>query len=95
MCTRNDATHATARCKSGSHGKRKKGSSTVTSHNLEFKTFNTSPGYYCTDVYRNNVRVFCGTAYASPDTSLIDTMRAIFEDREYVKAKHFDGLSVY
>jgi len=67
----------------------------MTSHNLEFKTFNTSPGFYCTDVYRNNVRVFCGTAFASPDTSLIYTIKAILEDAEFTQYKHFDGLNVY
>ena len=37
---------------------------------ISFVTYETSPGYYCCDVYRNDVRIVTGAAYSSPDTAL-------------------------
>jgi hypothetical protein len=37
---------------------------------ISFVTYETSPGFYCCDVYRNDVRVVAGAAYSSPDTAL-------------------------
>jgi len=42
---------------------------------VKFVTFNPSNGNYCTDIYRDGHRVYCGSAFASPDTSLLNAIQ--------------------
>ena len=42
---------------------------------VEFVTFNPSNGNYCTDIYRDGKRVYCGSAFSSPDTSLLNAIQ--------------------
>lgn len=37
---------------------------------MSFVVYETSPGNYCCDVYRNDRRIITGQAYSSPDTAL-------------------------
>ena len=48
-------------------------------HNLKFVTFESSPGFYCCDVYRDDIRMVTGQAYSSPDTALLHRLANYIE----------------
>ena len=48
-------------------------------HKVTFSVFESSPGYYCCDVYRDDVRIVNGQAYSSPDTALRHRMENYLE----------------